>query len=129
MTLYLGFYKMSWFLSNFKYATFQTPGNTVQGWIETRMFASGWWLIYTDPNIMRNGWSCPKIPEKMLLEACQLFWFVEKKNPNKFLASLQASFSWENIDKGFMLHFMLKRLRGNFLFYMHHSTTLTTGKQ
>ena len=29
MTPYLGFYKVSEFLQNFKSATFQTPGNTV----------------------------------------------------------------------------------------------------
>ena len=29
MTPYLGFYKLFEFLSNFKYATFQTPANTV----------------------------------------------------------------------------------------------------
>ena len=32
------------------------------------VFWGGWWVIYTDQNIMRNGWSCPKIQEKMLFK-------------------------------------------------------------
>ena len=77
-----------------------------QGWHEAGTLASGWWLIYTNPNIMRNGWSCPKIPEKMLLEACQLFWFVEKKSKQVFglfTGFLFMRKHWQRIHVAFLV--------------------------
>ena len=67
MTPYLGFYKVSEFLSNFKSATFKTPGYTVwkyeQNWTKIVDFLLialnypnsklGWWGLYT---IVSNIW-------------------------------------------------------------------------